>query len=112
MKDKLHTEREKNVKIYSQLKIEKPVCKTKPCIDSLFQIFQNRKKFNKCKKNFFLPNTSFQSCSISRQIEIQNITQLEKRMKQEYKLKYSVKKSNFYMKIPFKSKCHLLFAFR
>lgn len=111
-----HIKREK-VKIYSQLKIEMPICKTKPCKDSPFSIFKPcidspfsifflkiAKKFNKCKKN--LPNTSFQSCSICRQIKKQIIIIWEKKMKQENKLKYSVKKSNFYKKIPFMSKCH------
>lgn len=63
-----------------------PICKTKPCKDSPFSIFKPcldspfsifflkiAKKFNKCKKKKNLPNTSFQSCSICRQIKKQNI---------------------------------------
>lgn len=113
-----HKKREK-VKIYSQLKIEMPICKTKPCkdsplsifkpcIDSPFSIFflKIAKKFNKCKKKKIYQIHHSNLVLFVDKLKNKLLYSGGKKMKQENTLKYSVKKSNFYKKIPFMSKCH------
>lgn len=108
------------MKIYtgSQLKIEMPICKTKPCkdsplsifkpcIDSPFSIFflKIAKKFNKCKKKIYQIHHSNLVLFVDK-LKNKLLYSGGKKMKQENTLKYFVKKSNFYKKIPFMSKCH------
>lgn len=107
------------MKIYSQLKIEMPICKTKPCKDSPFSIFKPcidspfsifflkiAKKFNKCKKKQIYQIHHSNLVLFVDKLKNKILLSGEKKMKQENTLKFSVKKSNFYKKIPFMSKCH------